>query len=284
MKCALCRIGNAKEDGHLIPHFVFRHMVKTSPTGFLRAQQNPNRRLQDGASIKFLCPRCEDQFARWESIFAQTVFRPLHRHQVYRDGRYVDINGLCYGPWLSRFCTSVSWRSLYSLRLSAHDHPELIGDLARNESAFEAWREFLVGKRDRVESFPQHLIVTSAPSEMEGGQCPLDLMLHMERGVTNAVWFSRVEAYVFTKMCRAIVVGTIRDELRPWAGTLVRPEGGTFSSDIQVVSGLVGEWIRHDVEGMSRARGQVSPRQSRVIDTAVRRFLSKRGGGGSVEA
>jgi hypothetical protein len=90
MKCALCHKGLPTEDGHIIPHFVFCHIIKTSLTGFIGTQENPNKRIQDGKTRSFLCASCEDSFGNSEKAFAEKVFHPLHKHQAGHDSPIWD--------------------------------------------------------------------------------------------------------------------------------------------------------------------------------------------------
>lgn len=274
VKCALCHIGDALEAGHVIPHFVFRHLIKTSPTGFLRGQQNPNVRVQDGKKRRFLCPACEDRLGSWERLFARTVFHPLHKHQVARDGKYPKMMQFAYGDWLLRFCVAVSWRSLYDLLLDHEHKPLPHGDDDATRRALEMWRRFIIGERDSIQGYEQHMVIVGAPSATRGIENSLDLRQYFERAVTYSTWHSPPESYVFTKMCRVIVAGTIKDLERPWKGTLVVGGSGVFSSREQILSGVLNSWIRSDIAGMSTARIRLSERQHETIGLAVRRFLS----------
>ena len=278
MQCALCRKGETSEAGHIIPHFAFRHLVKTSPTRFIRGYDNPNVRLQDGKTRHFLCPNCEDILGRWEKIFAQNVFHPLHIHHVKRDRDYPTMSQFPYGEWLLKFCVSVSWRSLYDLMLDHPEEPLPHGDNENAKQALTVWREYLIGERESVDAFPQHLTIVGSPVETSGIANTSDLKLFFERGITHSTWHNPFESYVFTKLCRVIVAGTIKDQVRPWKGTLVGPDSGHFSLQEQVLSGVFTSWIRSDIAGMPIARDRLSERQSEVIDAAIKKFLSKNQG------
>ncbi len=140
-----------------MPHFVFRHIVKTSPTGFFRYSGNPNIRRQDGKRLRFLCPTCEDRFATWEKVFAQQVFHPLHKHQATRNNTCSPMGQFTYGDWLLKFCASVSWRSLYDLLLDRRNDQLPHGDNDIAEKALTTWRTFLIGETTSLEGFDQHL-------------------------------------------------------------------------------------------------------------------------------
>src|ERR1700733_10651325 len=101
--CRLCHIRAELQGSHIIPAFVFRWRKDTAPTPYMRASDNPNRRVQDGPTEFWMCSNCEQKLGDWERKFSCTVFRSLTE------------NGTCrvqYGDWLLKFCVSISWRIL----------------------------------------------------------------------------------------------------------------------------------------------------------------------------
>lgn len=64
-KCALCGNEAELELSHILPKFLFRYQKKSSPTGNIRSVVNPNRIVQDGEKLPFLCGGCEDLFSRY---------------------------------------------------------------------------------------------------------------------------------------------------------------------------------------------------------------------------
>ena len=273
--CALCRVGRVTERGHIIPHFVYRHMVKTSPTRFLRGSKNPNTRSQDGETLHFLCPVCEDLFSKWEKVFARNVFHPLHKHQNVRHGVYPSMNRFVFGDWLLRFCVSVSWRSLYFLMTRDNHRVLPHGQDVDARAALEVWRQYLIGERNTVGDFEQHLTIVGIPSETIGIRNTPDLGLYFERATTNGTWHDSDEGYVFTKMCRVIIAGTMKDTRNDWKGTLVPAGSGLFSSCDQVLSGLFNSWLRSDLADLPLTRARVSEPQRKVIDDAIKQFFAR---------
>jgi hypothetical protein len=275
MECALCKRGEAVELGHIIPNFVFRHLVRTSPTKFLRHYDNPNVRVQDGKKRRFLCAKCEDRLSHWERTFSRSVFHPLHKHQVTQDVVYPGMKRFEHGDWPSKFCVAASWRSLHDLMLDNGHEPLPCGDHAAAERALAAWRKALIDERAPLEGFEQHLVVVGAPVEARGIENSLDLKLFLERGVTYVTWHSPTESYVITKMCRIVIVGTIKDSERAWRQTLVRPGSGVFAWQEQTVPGIFGDWMRHDAGALPKARDRISRHQAGIIGNAVNEFLAR---------
>jgi len=140
MNCALCGMRPAIETGHVIPKMVYRYLIKTTPTRFLRTTENPNVRVQDGKKFPFLCQPCEDKLGGWETQFARHVFHPIHRHGIF-DRR----KPFSYRDWLLRFAVSVSWRSLFDLMTESASSESLPhGDAPRARDALETWRQYLL--------------------------------------------------------------------------------------------------------------------------------------------
>ena len=98
--CSFCAKNGELRDSHVLPAFVYRWLRKRSGTGHIRHTENPNRRVQDGLKLPWLCALCEAKFSQYETAFATKLFHPWNKGVV-------RIN---YTDWLLKFCTSVSWR------------------------------------------------------------------------------------------------------------------------------------------------------------------------------
>lgn len=103
--CRLCQGTQELRDSHIIPKFVTRHLKETSATGYLRGAEDPDIRLQDSKKIPLLCDSCEQLFSGWEREF---------KNQIFDKVKDSDFSQLEYGPWMTKFVVSVSWRVLVS--------------------------------------------------------------------------------------------------------------------------------------------------------------------------
>ena len=101
--CRLCKQERTLRDSHIIPHFVSKWLLESSPTRGLRDLATPNRRRQDSITMPFLCADCEQVLSPWEGKFATEIFLPLHRNNV----RVFE-----YDSWGLKFASSVVWRVL----------------------------------------------------------------------------------------------------------------------------------------------------------------------------
>jgi hypothetical protein len=101
--CALCEQQRILVESHIFPAFLFRWKKKTAATTYLRCNEDPKKRVQDGLKVPMLCAECEGLFNKFETDFCNHVFHPLVSGKT---------SSASYGPWLLKFCVSVSWRIL----------------------------------------------------------------------------------------------------------------------------------------------------------------------------
>jgi hypothetical protein len=134
LKCRLCLKPGPLRGSHVVPAFVYRWFKSSSATGYTRAIDRPNLRLQDGPVVPLLCDDCEQTLAVDEKAFSELMFSPSVQ------GSSINPN---YGPWLARFATSVCWRAL----VWAWEAGKLAKYEAKNgddlRAANERWRTFL---------------------------------------------------------------------------------------------------------------------------------------------
>jgi hypothetical protein len=105
---------------------------------------NPNRRVQDGLKQPWLCAACEERFNLRETQFATKIFHPYN----------ADTNArLPYGPWLLKFCVSLSWRVLTIMREREWSGPPLTPkQTAQADEALRVWKDFMFGATDHPPS------------------------------------------------------------------------------------------------------------------------------------
>ena len=130
-----------------------------------------------------------------------------------------------------------------------------------------------MGEIDSISGYDQHMTVVGDPTATSGIENTVDLKLYFERSVTNSTWHSPNESYVFTKLCRIIIAGTIKDTAHMWRGTHVIRGNSIFSFRDQVLSGVLNSWIRADINDIPLSRMRISEKQQDVIDRAINDFF-----------
>ena len=179
--------------------------------------EEPNRRVQDGWKKRWLCSFCENLIGAAEKQFAQQIFLPTVKDRLER---------VEYGPWLLKFCVSVSWRVLRWYRENdplddySRDDQELLAQ------ADLAWRSYLLGHSADPGGFCQHLYIVRGISAARYQVAP-NINRYVLRSIAAGVVRSEHQHIVYVKLPRVFIMGVLRDE-RPydWSGTEVYAAGG----------------------------------------------------------
>jgi hypothetical protein len=99
------------------------------------------------------------------------------------------------------------------------------------------------------------------------------MSLFIHRGVDIDTMHAPGECYVFTKMCNALIIGTILDENpRQWQGCKVGLSGGVYRcpQDFRV-SGCFMKYFETALDQIRQARRQISPQQIEKMNAALQR-------------
>jgi len=103
LKCNLCKKDKQLKRSHIIPKFIYRWIKKSSVTGGIRGNNNPNLRKQDGDVEKFLCAECEQKFSVIEKYFKEHFFDEAKNNSIKKSVVTIE---------LFDFCVSLIWRCL----------------------------------------------------------------------------------------------------------------------------------------------------------------------------
>lgn len=197
--CRLCQKELPLRDSHIMPRFVSKWLRESSPTRGLRDLATPNRRRQDGPTVRFLCSDCEQVFSPWESRFAAQVFLPLHRNEG---------NAFAYDEWGLKFASSVVWRVL--TESLEHGHGRLTPEQFRFASASgQAWRAFMLGNARHPGRFEVHAIpLDVVPATVDADVSPF-LNRYLLRAADAEVVVGATDVLVYAKLCRILLVGHV---------------------------------------------------------------------------
>lgn len=104
-KCNFCKKEVLQlEVSHIIPKFIYKWLKETSTTKKMRSGTNPNKPVQDGYKVPFLCKTCENDFSRYEKHFSEKIFKPFIESNDL--GIFKNINHQEF----KKFITSLIWR------------------------------------------------------------------------------------------------------------------------------------------------------------------------------
>jgi hypothetical protein len=228
--CAFCGEFGELRNSHVLPAFAYRWLRRRSGTGHIRHTDNPNRRVQDGLKLPWLCARCEEHFSRYETAFATKLFYPWH------DG----ISTVSYDEWLLKFCTSVSWRVLRYAR-GRNTDAKYTDDQNRLMTEAEArWRTFLNGDAVHPGDFEQHLLIFDLIESTTIRDLPSNINRFMTGGITLDIVGSNRSLMTYAKLGRFNIFGIIQKGPNKWVGTKVHVRHGVIKPDrFEIPGGLM---------------------------------------------
>ena len=258
--CALCRQSDDLLQSHIVPQFVWDWLKRSSGTGFFRIGLAPNRREQDGFKERLLCGDCERLFSGWEKQVAENIFIPIHE-----SGASV----IQYGPWLSKFCASISWRTLFLYRQLGLSHlsSEM---LSAADRALDAWRSFLLGQNDNPGPFEHHLLPLEPIQDSTVPGTPPNMNRYFLRSVDLDVACNVNSAFVYAKLCRLMLVSFIQmPKSSAWEGTKIDYENGTIRPRSCKLSGEFGQYLVNRASKMAVLQSGISDKQKGKLDQAI---------------
>lgn len=184
--CQLCGSITDLRDSHLVPKFVFRWLLRTSATGYLRSTDRPNLRIKDGPKQKLFCQNCESLLSRYESYFASQIFRP-HLEK--------PANAIPYVASLKFFSMSLAYRTalLFESKTDTEGHLNL-----RLAEAVEHWRLSLTGA-SLDDKYEHHVLPLDYIVSLGDGP-PKHLNYYLMRAVHWDLLFGEDSLYIYTKI------------------------------------------------------------------------------------
>jgi hypothetical protein len=227
--------------------------------------QTPNRRIQDGPKIEFLCDTCEQTFGRWEKQFAEQVFIPLHEGKA-------DHRPIQYEAWALKFAVSVSWRVLTFFReLTGLNY---LSEKLQQEAvaAGDYWRAFLLERCPHPGKYEQHLIPLDIIKSLSGGPWSPFLNRYLLRTVEMDVVASSDSAFVYSKLGRLLLIGFLSGQPRAaWKETRLHVRLGTVGGiKSYEVPGSLGALLNSKSARAAERIGSMSSNQSNVIQEEIK--------------
>lgn len=257
--CAFCGEVRRLHVSHILPAFVYRWLCGRSGTGYIRQTDNPNRRVQDGLKLPWLCEDCESRFSRYETAFATKVFHPWH----------VGNTQIVYEEWLLKFCASVSWRVLRYARgrnseaqYSAEQHALMIQADAR-------WRAFLEGDVPHPGAFEQHLLIWDIIDTTNIPGLPTNINRFMAGAVTLDIVGSERSLMTFAKLGRFMIFGIVESGLNRWHGTKVHVRHGVLKPGTFTIPVGLLDLFREKAAHSAASMAAMSPAQRAKVDKTV---------------
>lgn len=263
--CRLCGDERPLHLSHILPAFVFRDLKRGSATGHMRFSENPNVRVQDGIKQRWLCSDCEQKFSAWERKFANEVMKPWNEGALKT--RYDD--------WMLKFCVSVSWRTLLYAKGRNPNNIYSKFDEERFREAETTWREFLLDKRPHPGGFEQHFLNFDVIDDTTVPDLPSNFNRFMLGSIMMDIVGSEKSSYVWSKLGRFQIFGTVNHGPNKWDGTKIHVKHGELGpGTFGVPPGILDLW-KEKAAVQSAAYRKISNKQHEKIDAASTASLDR---------
>ena len=221
--CRLCQHERSLRDSHIIPRFVSKWLLESTPTHGLRDLKTPNRRRQDAPTLQFLCSDCEQVFSPWEGKFAAGLFLPLHRNEATTFG---------YNEWCLTFASPVVWRVL--IESLEHGRGRLTPEqFVSVSAAAQTWRAFMLGNARNPGRFEVHAIPLDVVPPTSSADISPFLNRYLLRAADAEVIVGAKDVLVYAKLCRILLVGHVVVEMQTrWRPSRLAVGRGTIGGDV----------------------------------------------------
>lgn len=256
-QCALCRANKELQLSHIIPHFVGRKLIKTSP-GNIRITNEPNKVVQDIEKHFLLCHDCEELFSAKERWFANTIFNPYQEHKktVFN-----------YDKNLTYFIISLSWKSLYrdleEFSCDKEFSKEILMILFRAE---QTMRDYLLGKRKDIDTIENHILFFDRikyTQDLDASQHP---SIVMHRSTSSYTVYNGKTSFTISNLMGILIVTFFSmDTNECWSNTKIEIETGTIEAKNQKIVSVVGQEIQHWMNQTKEAQKNISETQQKKI-------------------
>jgi len=147
---------------------------------------------------------------------------------------------ISYGEWMLRFATSISWRVLTYLKfadpyseLESESNPlhkifytQLASDVHQEaEEALETWRTFILGERDDVGRFTQHILILSGRTFPHENSNAVGFTIYQKNGV----------AATHVLLGQFIILGFIKSSSKyTWSESEIGSGGGLINVQVTI--------------------------------------------------
>lgn len=253
--CGFCLETADLQNSHVLPAFVFRWLRRRG-TGHIRASSNPNLRVQDGEKRRWLCKTCEQNFGRYESLFAEKLFRP------WSNGQYT----IQYEEWFLKFCVSVSWRVLTHCKGKNPDHRYTAAEDEAAEAAAQRWKAFLRDEVPHPGKFEQHVIPFDVVEETSDPDMPTNISRYLTGAIEMDIVGSSTNMMTYAKLGRFVIFGIVRPGQYKFEGTKVHVRSGTLRPGKFVLPGPLLGFFKGRARSVQAIYDSISPNQQAKID------------------
>lgn len=266
-QCRLCQCDDVPlKESHIVSKMFFNSIKKKSLTGIMRRADDPNRGIQDGLKLPFLCGNCEELFSKYERAFSNTIYQKA----ITNDG---DIQFDSNDEKLSYFLLSIAWRVIkYTQETDKTTFTER--ELIKIDEVIELWRKILKTEdMDEIQKVQQFIIPTKNLTFFENipfriyDNVLMDFKTYDEED-TFKFSFTIVQVPYF------IFITTVwgyTDSMKQYRlGSIIKPRKSKLPKDItNCLSNL-------HYEKFFEANEKMTERQRKLIEDRVKKYTENR--------
>lgn len=263
--CRLCHTKNIElRMSHIVPKMFYSHIKKNSLTGGIRTTNNPNKRVQDGLKVPFLCDSCEGLFSKYETYFANNIFlKTIEKPNEF----YFTSND----DSIRYFSLSIAWRVLQYFIETDHDMLEnfSVAENTKLIAVLNHWRSILLNEDyNKLKKCQMHLIPTNNlkvfenSSNLVSNNVGIDFKTYDEKD-TFEYAFTYVKVPYFIFICT--VWGETSQMKQFKIGEVIKPRKSNLPNSIKKL-------INNHSQALVIAKQQISPKQESAIINEVKKF------------
>jgi hypothetical protein len=257
--CRLCKMEAELKLSHFIPKFVGRWVKETSATGYIRFNHSINKRAQDIVKDYWLCGACEQLSSSWEREFANRVFYPFLNEKK---------SEAKYSAWLSKFCASLTWRTLTYVRSQNSARSEKTNIVL--DEAEGALASYLLGHADTLGKYEQHLYPLEEMSETSVKNAPPNLNRYFLRTMQMDLLESESSIMIYTKLPGFMLLGlTGHKESNRMRSSRIALRDGTLSPRTYWWPTGFAEYMFEKVRGISSTYSSMDKAQMDKITQSI---------------
>lgn len=257
--CKYCKEREAIENSHIIPSFVYKWLKDTSPTGFIRSTDKPNKRKQDGLKSPLLCIECEKEFSEIENSFKKEIFSKLANYRK-------PCPELLRISESARKCIYViAWRVLADSYYFPKEHQYTKEEFNKFLEFLDEIKELIEGKKSK--KFRTHLIPCTR-EVLTRLKLPKIDWHYYERsvGAEPRIWDNWERFLIYIKIPFTIIsFEIVPNDSDAWSGTQIDDADSIVLTEITSCPDYLSGQIEHFHGAFLESRKEISEKEHEKI-------------------
>ncbi|AUJ71880.1 hypothetical protein [Pseudoalteromonas sp. NC201] len=261
--CKFCEKSPAIDNSHLIPSFIYKWIKDTSPTGYMRATNEPNKRQQDGYKSALLCESCEEKFSKSEDLFKKELFNKIANYRKPCPEKLSITNNI-------RTCLYIiAWRVL----ADAYHFPK---ENDYTDDEINEFPNFIADMKSAINSgttdkFKTHIIPCTKDVLTQLGLPKVDWYFYDRMtGAEPRIWDNWERFIIFIKIPSAIVAfEVVPNDNDDWSGTQIDKVESISLSKIKSIPSYISDLVSFFHRAFVASKGEVTELQQEKMKNDI---------------